>query len=63
MILYSLRGGETPEQMRAQPTYPLLPAAQAGQEHPWEYVGMDHAAQAAYMSELAGWLTQAEKVT
>ncbi len=63
VILYSLRGGETPEQMRAQPTYPLLPAVQAGQEHPWEYVGMDHVAQAAYMSELAGWLTEAEKVT
>ena len=63
VILYSLRGGETPEQMRAQPTYPLLPAAQAGQEHPWEYVGMDHVAQAAYMSELAGWLTEARKVT
>jgi iron complex transport system substrate-binding protein len=63
VILYSLRGGETPEQMRAQPTYTLLPAVQAGQEHPWKYVGMDHVAQAAYMSELAGWLTEARKVT
>jgi iron complex transport system substrate-binding protein len=63
VLLYSLRGGETPEQMRAQPTYPLLPAVQAGQEHPWKYIGMDHVAQAAYMSELAGWLTEAEKVT
>jgi iron complex transport system substrate-binding protein len=63
VILYSLRGGETPEQMRAQPTYTLLPAVQAGQEYPWEYVGMDHVAQAAYMTELAGWLTEAEKVT
>ena len=63
VILYSLRGGETPEQMRAQPTYPLLPAVQAGQEHPWKYIGMDHVAQAAYMSELAGWLDTARKVT
>ena len=63
VILHSLWGGETPEQMRAQPTHPLLPAVQAGQEHPWEYVGMDHVAQAAYMSELAGWLTEAEEVT
>jgi iron complex transport system substrate-binding protein len=63
VILYSLRGGETPEQMRAQPTYPLLPAVQAGQEHPWKYIGMDHTAQAAYMSELAGWLDEARKVT
>ena len=63
VILYSLRGGETPEQMRAQPTYPLLPAVQAGQEQPWKYIGMDHIAQAAYMTELAGWLNEAEKVT
>ena len=63
VLLYSLRGGETPEQMRAQPTYPLLPAVQAGQEHPWKYIGMDHTAQAAYMSELAGWLDEARKVT
>ena len=63
VILYSLRGGETPEQMRAQPTYTLLPAVQAGQEHPWKYVGMDFVAQAAYMSELAGWLNEARKVT
>ena len=63
VILYSLRGGETPEQMRAQPTYPLLPAVQAGQEHPWKYIGMDHMAQAAYMTELAGWLNEAERVT
>ncbi|WP_448617074.1 ABC transporter substrate-binding protein [Geodermatophilus sp. URMC 65] len=63
VILYSLRGGETPEQMRAQPTYPLLPAVQAGQEHPWKYIGMDHTAQAAYMSELAGWLDEAREVT
>ncbi|TFV63516.1 ABC transporter substrate-binding protein [Geodermatophilus sp. DF01-2] len=63
VILYSLRGGETPEQMRAQPTYTLLPAVQAGQEYPWKYIGMDHVAQAAYMSELAGWLEEAQKVT
>lgn len=63
VILYSLRGGETPEQMRAQPTYTLLPAVQAGQEHPWKYIGMDFVAQAAYVSELAGWLNEAQKVT
>ncbi|NEK59561.1 ABC transporter substrate-binding protein [Geodermatophilus sabuli] len=63
VLLYSLRGGETPEQMSAQPTYGLLPAVEAGQVHPWKYVGMDHVAQAAYMTELAGWLAQARKVT
>ena len=53
----------TPEEMATQPTYGLLPAAQAGQVHPWEYVGMDHAAQARYMERLAGWLADARKVT
>ena len=46
-----------------QPTYGLLPAAQAGQVHPWEYVGMDYAAQARYMERLAGWLSESEKVS
>ncbi|MGY1673207.1 ABC transporter substrate-binding protein [Geodermatophilus sp. SYSU D00710] len=63
VLLYSLRGAMTPEQMSGQPTYRLLPAVQAGQVHPWEYVGMDHAAQARYMERLAGWLRDARKVT
>ena len=63
VILHSLRGAMTPEQMQTQPTYQLLPAAQAGQVHPWEYVGMDYRAQAAYMTKLAGWLSADRKVT
>jgi iron complex transport system substrate-binding protein len=63
VLLYSLRGGETPEQMSAQPTYGLLPAVRAGQVHPWKYIGMDHVAQAAYMTELAGWLDAAQEVS
>ncbi len=63
LILYSLRGALPPEQMAEQPTYNLLPAAQAGQVHPWKYIGMDYAAQAAYMRELAGWLDAANDVT
>jgi iron complex transport system substrate-binding protein len=63
LILYSLRGAMTPEQMAGQPTYQLLPAVQAGQVHPWEYLGMDYPAQTAYMEQLAGWLTEGEKVT
>ena len=62
LILYSLRGAMTPQQMAEQPTYELLPAARAGQVHPWKYIGMDYAAQAAYMEELAGYLTEAQKV-
>ncbi|MGY1811433.1 ABC transporter substrate-binding protein [Blastococcus sp. SYSU D00820] len=63
VILYSLRGGETPEEMAEQPTFTLLPAVQAGQTYPWKYVGMDYVAQAAYMEELAGWLAESQKVT
>jgi len=63
VLLYSLRGAMTPEQMQTQPTYRLLPAAQAGQVHPWEYVGMDYRAQAAYMEKLAGWLSTDRTVT
>jgi iron complex transport system substrate-binding protein len=63
MILYSLRGAMTPEEMATQPTYGLLPAARAEQVHPWKYIGMDYVAQAAYMTELAGWLSEARKVT
>ncbi len=63
LILYSLRGALPPEEMAEQPSYGLLPAAQAGQVHPWKYIGMDYAAQAAYMTELAGWLTEARDVT
>ena len=63
IILYSLRGALTPEQMAEQPTYGLLPAARAGQVHPWKYIGMDYAAQAAYMDELAGWLGESQDVT
>lgn len=63
LILYSLRGALPPEEMAEQPTYALLPAAQAGQVHPWKYIGMDYAAQAGYMTELAGWLGAAQDVT
>ncbi|MGY1710073.1 ABC transporter substrate-binding protein [Geodermatophilus sp. SYSU D00758] len=63
VLLYSLRFSMTPEEIAAQPTAALLPAVESGQVHPWKYVGMDHAAQAAYMEELAGWLEAAEDVT
>jgi iron complex transport system substrate-binding protein len=63
ILLYSLRGAMPPEQMAEQPTYQLLPAAQADQVHPWKYIGMDYAAQAAYMEELAGWLAGSQDVT
>ena len=63
VLLYSLRGAMSPEEMATQPTYELLPAVQAQQVHPWEYLGMDYPAQTAYMEKLAGWLAEGEKVT
>jgi iron complex transport system substrate-binding protein len=63
VLLYSLRFSMSPEEIAAQPTAALLPAVQAGQLYPWKYLGMDYAAQAEYMRELAGWLGDAEKVT
>ncbi|MGY1720453.1 MULTISPECIES: ABC transporter substrate-binding protein [unclassified Blastococcus] len=63
VLLYSLRGGMTPEEMATQPTAARLPALQADQAYPWKYIGMDYAAQAEYMQELADWLTEAEDVT
>ncbi|WP_204261720.1 ABC transporter substrate-binding protein [Blastococcus saxobsidens] len=63
VLLYSLRFSMTPEEIAAQPTAALLPAVQAGQLHPWKYIGPDYVAQAAYMAELAGHLEQAEDVT
>jgi len=63
VIMYSLRGAMTPEEMATQPTYQLLPAVQAGQVHPWEYLGMDYPAQTAYMEKLADWLSAADRVT
>jgi iron complex transport system substrate-binding protein len=63
VLLYSLRFSMTPEEIAAQPTAALLPAVQAGQLYPWKYLGMDYVAQADYMTELAGWLTEAQKVT
>ena len=35
VLVYSLRGAMSPEEMAGQPTYWLLPAVQAGQVHPW----------------------------
>ncbi len=63
VLLHSQRFSMTPEEIAAQPTAALFPAVQAGQLYPWKYIGMDYQAQAAYMEELAGYLTEAEKVT
>ncbi|WP_248582417.1 ABC transporter substrate-binding protein [Nocardioides sp. InS609-2] len=63
IVLYSLRGSLTPEQLQDQPTFATLPAAKAEQLHPWKFKSMDYPSQTSYMKELAGWLTTDTKVT
>lgn len=63
VVLYSLRGAMTPEEMAGRPTHRLLPAVAAKQVYPWEYVGMDLPAQTAYMERLAGWLSASTRVS
>ena len=63
VLLYSLRFSMSADEIAAQPTAALLPAVQAGQLHPWKYIGPDYVSQAAYMEELAGYLEQAQDVT
>ena len=62
LVLYSQRGFG-PAQLAKQPTFAATPAAKAGQVHPWVFAGMDYPSQAAYMTQLAGWLTEATKVS
>jgi iron complex transport system substrate-binding protein len=50
------------EQILAQPTFARTPAGQARQLYPWVFASMDYAAQAAYMTEVAGHLESARKV-
>lgn len=48
--------------LAAQPTFARTPAAAAGQVYPWVFASLDHVAQAAYMTQLAGQLEAARKV-
>ena len=62
LVLYSQRGFG-PEQLQKQPTFAATPAAEADQIHPWVFAGMDYPSQAAYMNQLAEWLSGATKVS
>ena len=63
VVLYSMRDSYPPEKLMQQPAFARLPAAAAGQLHPWKLVAMDYASQARYMRELAGWLSSDRSVT
>ena len=62
VFLYADRDSYTPAQLLDQPTFASLPAAAAGQLHPWTFKAMDYVSQAGYMDELAGWLSTDTKV-
>lgn len=61
LVLYSQRGFG-PEQLQNQPTFAATPAGKADQIQMWVFAGMDYPSQAAYMQQLAGWLTESSKV-
>ena len=62
VVLYSRRAMDAPTMMK-QATFARTPAAAAGQVYPWVFAGMDYVAMSRYMTELAGYLGQAKKVT
>ena len=61
LVLYSQRGFQR-EQLMKLPTFAATAPAKAGQVHPWVFAGMDYVTQAAYMSELAGFLDSAQQL-
>jgi iron complex transport system substrate-binding protein len=62
IVLESQIDDLTAEQIIAQPTFARTPAGQARQVYPWLFATMDYTAQAAYMTEVAGYMESARKV-
>jgi iron complex transport system substrate-binding protein len=62
VVLESQIDEMTADQILGQPTFARTPAGQARQVYPWVFASMDYAAQAAYMTEVAGHLESARKV-
>jgi iron complex transport system substrate-binding protein len=62
VVLYSRRAMDAAA-MLAQPTFARTPAARAGQVYRWVFAGMDYVDQAAYVTELAGRLSGAHRVS
>lgn len=62
LVLFSQRGFG-PEQLDERPTFAATAAAKAGQVHPWVFAGMDYPSQAAYMTQLASWVSEATEVS
>lgn len=62
MILLE-QSGYSEADLKKQLTFAGNPALKSGQVHTWASAGMDYIQQAAYMTELAGWITGAKVVT
>lgn len=62
VVLESQIDPMSPADLAAQPTFARTAAAAAGQVYPWVFASLDHVAQAAYMTQLAGLLEAARKV-
>lgn len=61
VILSSVRA-MPPDGLRKIATFASLPAVRVGQLWPWKFASMDYVDQARSMTQLAGWLSGAEKV-
>ncbi|GAA3641889.1 ABC transporter substrate-binding protein [Microlunatus ginsengisoli] len=62
LVLYSPEGFDKARLMK-QPTFAATPAAKAGQVHPWLSTAMDYVTQAAYVDQLAGWVSAAKPLS
>jgi iron complex transport system substrate-binding protein len=50
-------------ELKKQPTIASAAAITSGQVHPWLSAALDYVSQAAYMTELAGWISDSKVVT
>ena len=62
VILLSQQGYQVAD-LEKQPTFADNAALQAGQVHSWTFPALDYASQADYMTKLAGWLEDSEKLS
>ncbi|WIE64151.1 ABC transporter substrate-binding protein [Curtobacterium sp. MCLR17_036] len=62
VLLLSQQGYQVAD-LEKQPTFADNAALQAGQVHSWTFPALDYASQADYMTQLAGWLDDSEKLS
>ncbi|GIF21708.1 hypothetical protein Ate02nite_44380 [Paractinoplanes tereljensis] len=62
MVLLNSSGYQQAELLK-QPTFATTAAAKSGQFHPWSSPGLDYVSQAAYMTQLSGFLKESKPVS